>query len=465
MNENQFRDFFEKIRSPLYDARDREKRLNQQTAHRFNSLQYLRTDEFGLSRIIADLLDPQANHGQGLLFLQILLNELIQTNTWADTRLQDARVATESVITNQRRIDILVRIPSSDSDLDYCVAIENKPYSDDQLNQISDYLNWLSGEFCDRFFLIYLSPSGEGPAEQSLPRNDLDKWKGRFLIMSYRDMLDSTSYRDDDESTYTDYQAPISLSCWLQECRNACQVERLRWFLRELELFCEQTFGVRNMSSDTEMRAVRDFLTNNPENLEIAKVVYESWEKTRDEVFASFIKQIRDAVEIQKYAALPDWADDLVIEHEYNYKPVHRSRLFVYLKSWNQAAEAMPASAGCNSVALEAYTREGGINGWYCGVCAIKSKLKMTPEEEHIYDLLKEKLRSAFSSGKASPWYPYYFELDQQKANWENLMHDLSQETRAKTGDITDYFVNTLLSAAKIAIPIIDEVEKGQSSA
>ena len=32
---------------------------------RFNNLDYLRDDELGLSRIIADLLNPKASHGQG----------------------------------------------------------------------------------------------------------------------------------------------------------------------------------------------------------------------------------------------------------------------------------------------------------------------------------------------------------------------------------------------------------------
>ena len=52
----------------LTAARRREQDQDRQQAHRFNVLDYLKTDELGLSRIIADLLDPQATHGQGVFF-------------------------------------------------------------------------------------------------------------------------------------------------------------------------------------------------------------------------------------------------------------------------------------------------------------------------------------------------------------------------------------------------------------
>lgn len=43
-------------------ARAVERELHRLVANRLNPLDYLRTDELGLSRIIADLLDPNAPH-------------------------------------------------------------------------------------------------------------------------------------------------------------------------------------------------------------------------------------------------------------------------------------------------------------------------------------------------------------------------------------------------------------------
>ena len=47
-----------------------ERRRDRHLAHRFNVFRYLSQDELGLSRIIADLLDPTAEHGQGASFLE-----------------------------------------------------------------------------------------------------------------------------------------------------------------------------------------------------------------------------------------------------------------------------------------------------------------------------------------------------------------------------------------------------------
>ena len=53
-----------------------ESELDRQMARQFNVLDYVRTSELGLSKIIADLLNPNATHGQGTLFLDVLLRGL-----------------------------------------------------------------------------------------------------------------------------------------------------------------------------------------------------------------------------------------------------------------------------------------------------------------------------------------------------------------------------------------------------
>ena len=50
-----------------------ERELDRLLARRFNALDYLRADEHGLSRIVADMLDPRGTHGQGTGFLSELL--------------------------------------------------------------------------------------------------------------------------------------------------------------------------------------------------------------------------------------------------------------------------------------------------------------------------------------------------------------------------------------------------------
>lgn len=71
-------EFFSELSPRLETARALERELDRQLARRFNVFHYLSTIEVGLSRIIADLLNPEARHGQGTLFLRTLLDELAE---------------------------------------------------------------------------------------------------------------------------------------------------------------------------------------------------------------------------------------------------------------------------------------------------------------------------------------------------------------------------------------------------
>ena len=146
-----------------------ERQLDKHLALRFNVLDYLRDDEMGLSRIMADLLDPRAGHGQGALFLKTLLRGLAERErerertpglestlremcTAVDGPAPHILVEKERRIDGDRRIDVSIEIDGR-----RCIAIENKPYSDDQPDQVKDYLAFLRQEYADRFLLLYVS--------------------------------------------------------------------------------------------------------------------------------------------------------------------------------------------------------------------------------------------------------------------------------------------------------------------
>ena len=150
--------------------------LDRELAHRFNVFDYLRGDELGLSRIIADLLDPKASHGQGTLFLQTLLSleGVRHARSWPDIdRLRVRVVEREREIRSGRRLDIFVEIGADEQR--YCLAIENKPYADDQKNQIRDYLAWLEEKYSERFLLLYIPPNSTRPSEWSIRETELDQ--------------------------------------------------------------------------------------------------------------------------------------------------------------------------------------------------------------------------------------------------------------------------------------------------
>ena len=62
------------------------------------------------------------------------------------------------------------------------------------------------------------------------------------------------------EDELSDFRLNHSLAEWLGECRKNCDVERLRWFLRDAETFCQRTFGGQSMATDIEADAIRDFV-------------------------------------------------------------------------------------------------------------------------------------------------------------------------------------------------------------
>ncbi len=137
----------------LHAARRVERELDRHLARRFNVFKYLRTDELGLSRIIADLLDPTADHGQGTLFLQAMLDVLPETRGLSgnirESATKQIKVIVERQLPNNRRIDINLEFPTGDGP--YCLAFENKPYAEDQPGQITDYLKFLKKNYGDRF--------------------------------------------------------------------------------------------------------------------------------------------------------------------------------------------------------------------------------------------------------------------------------------------------------------------------
>ena len=300
----------------LHAAPTVERELDRQRARRFNIFRYLRDDELGLSQIIADLLDPTAEHGQGTTFLESMLDLLEvapeasgsgrsrhlasgrhnRAATWKEhfsrlrsTATDKIRVVPERRLPGGRRIDITVDIPSDDGP--FCLAFENKPYADDKDGQCRAYLEFLDREYPRRFLLVYLPPRYRMPDESSLPPADHERWKHHFRVLPYcRDdaplglddpsdgdvtaLVQADSGEDDvladdgvvghaataarDDATVGD---GASLADWFGSCGRLCDAERLRWFLREAQFFCQHHFGDSTMT-DTEARYIREHETS-----------------------------------------------------------------------------------------------------------------------------------------------------------------------------------------------------------
>lgn len=456
-DQRRYQRFFSGLKPRLDAAKRLERELNRHLAHRFNALDYLQTDELGLSRVIADLLDPQASHGQGPFFLQVLLEKLNLTECWPDLDPAGATVSVERVITAQRRIDIYVKIRGGSGE--YCLAIENKPYADDQKNQVHDYLKHLDREFKERFLLIYLSPAGETPSESSLPRNGLGQWHGRFAVMSYYGQGDGeeTVNQDGRVDLFADFRESFSLTDWFSACHEKCQVERLRWFLRDARLFCQHTFGDHHMTSDSEARAVEEFLLSNPENLATALAVYDSWPAVRDRVCNQFLEHLHSCIGRSVKQKIPKFSTDVEVGIKYGRYKKDSPCLWLYRTSWKQYNMENSFTNCRTYIFLHAATR-GEPNGWYFGVGSPLQASKMTEVEQLRRSDLDQRLKDMLGI-RRDDWSPQWEYVDDRMRNWHSLVPYLLKEGKAGGGEITEYFVNVIMDVAVKAIPVIDEIE------
>lgn len=454
------RHFFAHLSPRLETARALERELDRHLARRFNVFDYLSTDEVALSRIIADLLDPRARHGQGTLFLRTLLDELPEIDSLPDPDtgfVKGIHVVTERVISDNRRLDISVEIPGTDDP--YCLAIENKPYADDQRNQVRDYLRFLKRTHGERFLLVYLSPTGQGPSSWSLPPEELPKWTGRLAVMGYWSGPEQHAAGD----RYDDFRVGLSLAAWCSACRRRCEPDRLRWFLSEAETFCKRQFGGHSMTTDRETRTIKKFLFDNPEHLEIAQSVSDAWLEVKEVLCRRFLEHLRTELAKEARKKWPGIAGDLRVECTYGGEKYESNRLWLHRadwKPWKGHDKKHPPDKGCTAIIL----RSGwtyGPNHWQWGVLHPRDKSGMSDADLERRRRLEDGLRSEFDGVDVhnGGWWAYVRSVDDEMRNWNALLPALYREWKRGGGEVTDFYVDGMMDIAAKAIPIIDEID------
>ena len=444
--------FFNSLAPRLETAQALERELDVKLARRFNVFDYLksksgdRVNEMTLSRVIADLLDPSGSHGQGTLFLTCLLHGL--GLDWAsETSLLRAQIEVERQTDDKRRLDVSVHI-----DKDHCLAIENKPYASDQPNQVKDYLDELRNY--KKSLLIYLPASGRPPAEESATLDDLNTLDENhlFKIMPY-DRTGVGGWEDDFDRYRVDY----SLACWLADCRKSCDVDRLRWFLREAETFCERQFGGNNVT-DTETSTIKEFVLSDERSWNTAVTLGESLPDIIEEAKR---EACRGALDLIWYSEeLNELADDDTEWDTggYSKDQTEYSYIEVWRKSWREQ--------DVKHVAIRLQAREGRRNGWFIGVRWDQEAANMSEEEQDLRRTLSGQLEKLGLSNEDDDASWLCSEDLDKYGDWDPLLiPTLFKECQEGKGRITRYFVRKFIKIAKSAIPIIDGVGRSEPSA
>ncbi|MCY4356284.1 MAG: PD-(D/E)XK nuclease family protein [Gammaproteobacteria bacterium] len=467
--------FFNELNLKLETVRQLDKELNRLTACHFNSLNYLRTDdECGLSQIIADLLDPDASHGQGNLFLESLLQKIVSTGylncDWpTDFKNYKIEVEKEKWVggnEDRGRIDIYVTI--SNSDRKYCLAIENKPYAGDQKEQIKRYLKHFEEVNTDNFFLIYLPPRYSMPSEKSLPKSEYgDSLRNHFGVIPYHDVLSFDKVESTDldrirgsstdpipSKECNDFYIPFTLTDWLSECRKHCEVEKLRVFLADLIEYFKYNIGVDIVTNDIERQAIEKYLFSDPEkNIKLAASITENWEHIRIGIIEDFFKIMSSQLEKKlRKSASPRLKIKIKGDGTKN------TSISITLDQGSQNHHSDPDK---QIVVFLSNLENDGC--WWAGF-----KINGDVGEDNREDILRE-FDKIIEDGKSNlckfswqksekPSHPRWFNFEKSKNDWNSpsLLIELRKE-KSKGGELCNYYVETLTELAKTACPLINK--------
>ena len=179
----------ESVLKQIRELKEEDEKAAKATGKNFNvfSLPGFGYNELDHSAFLANLLNPKGTHSQGPVFLRYFLKQL---DSFDYENPEDFKVAREAYVGGYGQIDILLEKN------DACIIIENKIDdedrkidAEDQAGQLNRYYMYAKERFTDeRIKLIYLTPNGRRPSEDSLRGEDGQKPldANRVICISYK---------------------------------------------------------------------------------------------------------------------------------------------------------------------------------------------------------------------------------------------------------------------------------------
>ena len=188
-NINQIVDSLISINQVIENFRLQREKTELYDSNRFNPFQFMRTDEMGLSKILAFLLDPREAHGQGDLFLNSFLKYIGKNKFLA---YDNIHVCVEKATSKNRRHDIFIEGFLNNKRC-WIVSIENKlRFASDQEEQLKDYRDDLEKYRETEYCLIYLPVFKEPPSNNSIQKNEWEDLinERKAILLSAKDLID-----------------------------------------------------------------------------------------------------------------------------------------------------------------------------------------------------------------------------------------------------------------------------------
>lgn len=168
------------------------KRYYKKLSPDFSPLSLFKINENTISKCLAFLLNPIETHAQGKLFTQNFYKHFIKNNKYQSVKSVCLEQAVERD-DSYRRLDIFVETS------DLLIGIENKPWAEDEENQLYDYGCWLkkrAGRSRKKWILFYLSNSEY--SEYSLSKDTDKEIKDNIHHVTYYEIikwLEECSYK------------------------------------------------------------------------------------------------------------------------------------------------------------------------------------------------------------------------------------------------------------------------------
>lgn len=385
---NQITVCFDNITKDLQILESQQATDERNKAVNFSPFEFIWTDERKLSEIIAFFLNVKASHGQGELFL----NAFLKYANFDNAEYDSIEIGCEKKLRNSGRFHDILIFGKLKNRINWIIGIENKLRDAcDQKEQMSDYLDDISGYHCSQYKLFYLTRFGDKPSEYSISQS---KWQ--------------------DNERYLGLLSAGDIIKWLNDIVIPA---------KNIDVFVQQFIDVLKenvLNMCDENNALIDLIAKSPENITTAINIVNVGEQLKLSLIKRLIKQLKE-----KSKELGDDWDFCIY---YDLKRTDDVR------NWSKACMKFVFQPKSGQLRIGFASDRAGLREVFFGVCADANDLSVCNE-----------LQKAFMGYRSqSPtWQTWYFS-QKFDINWGD---NPAFWSAIDTGEVADYVmceVNTL---------------------